>query len=246
MKQGIHEQSALPQYPIGLRVALDERVFRYCKADPTYGIEKAYYGAQDLNVYKADGSEDCWDGTVSGAHVAGSRTLFTLDTNTRHVADWFAGGWVWLYDTDWIPRWYRIKSSTAGGTNVTLTLYDPLVSAVADGMSLTVYRSIYSRVQRRLASGSYNAATVCVSPIRVTASYYFWGQTWGPCVGAPNIEVPGVNNNERNLVFNFDGSLRLQISPAAGEYSQLAGFNLLNPIDVQTDAWFPYMLQLAP
>ncbi|GAJ14149.1 unnamed protein product, partial [marine sediment metagenome] len=75
---------------------------------------------------------------------------------------------------------------------------------------------------------------------------YFWGQTWGPCVGVPNIEVPGVNNNERFLVFNFDGSLRLQVAPAAGEYSQYAGFNLLNPIDVQTDAWFPYMLQLAP
>ena len=32
MKQGIHEQSATPKYPVGTRLALGDRVFHYCRA----------------------------------------------------------------------------------------------------------------------------------------------------------------------------------------------------------------------
>lgn len=250
-EQEIWEQSAAatPNYRVGTRRVQDERTYHYCRADTDFGIEKAYYGAQDYNVYNSDGSRDCLDNVVSGDHAAGGYTLLVLDTNANHTEDWFAGGWVWVYSTSWVPQWLRVRSSTAQaatGTSVTLTLWDPIIEAIADTRSVTVYPSIYSKVQRRLAAGSEHAATVCVPPIRVTAGRYFWGQTWGPCVGVPNIAVPGVNPNERNLVFNFDGSLRLIIAPAAPHYEQLAGFNLLNPIDVQPDGWFPYMLQLAP
>ena len=48
MLQGILEQSAVQNYPLGMRIAVDDRVFRYCRAIEAIGSCKgAYSDAQE-------------------------------------------------------------------------------------------------------------------------------------------------------------------------------------------------------
>lgn len=244
-KQDIYEQSLTQNYHIGTRRVQDERVFRYCKAS-TLGCQRTYLGAQSTHIFKNDGTKDYWEGTVSGAQDAGSYTVVILDTNSNHIADFFAGGWFYVRSSSAAMQWYRIRKSTAGGTSVTLTLWDPLVYATANGVACMLVPSIYSSVERVHGGGSPTAATVCMPIIVVTASWYFWGQTWGPCGGTPSEAVPGTGSYERTLVFNYDGSIKLISAPAAGLYHQIAGYLLINPQDNPTAAPVFFMLTISP
>lgn len=222
--QDFYEESATQNFRIGTRRVQDERVFRYMKASSN-GIARPNWGCQNMNIYKDDNLQDTWEGSMTGTASIGDVTITIADTNTNHGADHFAGGWVTaFYAVN--TRIYRIRSSTASdGATVTLTLWDPIREAMS-ATFMTVHPSIYTKVERVHGGGSTTAATVCVSPIPVTGSYYFWGQTWGPCYCTPSGAAPGTGAYERLLSFNYDGSVVLTPAFAAGSYRQLAGYLL--------------------
>lgn len=242
MLQGILEQSADPIYPIGMRYAEADRVYRYCKASAN-GCAQPYWGAQDPHTYKSDGSKDCIEGVTVGAKVIGDTTLVVADTVAAHVADFFKGGWAVLTVGSTIQM-HQIKSNTAAGTTVTLTLEKALAIDVAAGSQIQVFPSIYSSVERILGGGDTKGVTVCVPNIIVTGSYYFWGQTWGFCYGIPSEAFPR-GSYENRLVFNYDGSIKLATSGANLEH-QTAGHRLFNYEDDPTGALVLYMLQISP
>lgn len=214
----------------------DGRVFRYCKASAN-GCEQAYWGAQDSHSWKSDESEDTIAGSTVGDKVIGDTKLVVLDDNGDHVADFFQDGWVALIVGSAFAV-YTIKSSTAGGTSVTLTLNTPLAIDVAAGSTIAVYPSSFSAVERVLGGGSTTKTTVCVPVIAITGSNYFWGQTEGPCLGIPSEDFPD-GSYEQNLVFNYEGSVKL----AADDGQQRAGYRLFDYTDT-TGACLHYMLQL--
>ena len=243
-EQEIGEQSETQKYRIGTRRVQDERVFRYCKASTT-GINRAYLAAQDMNRYKVDGSQEHWQGTLSATAEAGAYTVVTADTTAAHILDFFAGGWVYLRPASANQQLYRIRSNTAAGTSMTLTLWEPLKFEAASGGTIWVIPSIYSNLQRVHGGGDTKAGFPCV-PIRtVTASYYFWGQTWGPCMGTPS-QGDMAGSYERDLVFSYDGSIRNTPAKGANSYFQKAGHSLLYQTDAQTNGLCFFMLQISP
>ena len=241
-EQEIYEESETKKYWLGTRRVVDERVYHYCKASAN-GCAQPYWGAQDSHKYKSDDTEDCIEGVTVGDKEIGDLTLVTLDTNAAHVADFFEGGWAVVTVVSTIQM-LRIRSSTAGGTSVTLTLWDPLSMDVAEGSQLQVFPSIYSSVERVLGGGDTKGVTVCVPNIIVTASYYFWGQTWGHCYGIPSEAFPR-GSYEQDLVFNYDGSVKLR-TDGVNLIHQTAGYRLFNYVDDPTGALVFYMLKLVP
>jgi len=240
-EQESYEESVTQKYDIGTRRVQDERTFHYCKASAN-GCERAYWGAQNYNHYLSDGTADCFEGNSTGNQIIGSVTLVIPDTNTAHTLDFFAGGWVVLFHAIQ-TQMARIRSSTASdGATVTLTLWDPLAIATT-ATFCTVHPSIYSKVERVHGAGDSKAATVCVPIIPITASYYFWGLTYGPCFAVATPAYPGTNAYERTVSWNYDGSISLTPAFGAASYRQIAGY-LLPRISADGDQFF--MLTIAP
>ena len=78
----------------------------------------------------------------------------------------------------------------------------------------------------------------------VTASYYFWGQTWGPCYGIPSEAFPR-GQYEMDLVFSGDGSIKLRPDWSANNINQHAGYRLAYYVDDPTGALILFQLELA-
>lgn len=241
--------SATKEHRLGTKgVTEDNRVFYYMKADATYGVTNPYWTCCDSHSYKADDSEDCLEGSVVTAAVAGGFTLDSLDTTSAHVADFFADGYAALTIGSKI-RLYRVKSNTAAGTSTTLTLYAPLKYTCASSGTIMIVPNIYSDVSRVHGGGDTKAATVCVANFApITAAYYFWGQTWGPCMGTMS-DAPGSTGDgtyEDRLVFSYDGSVKLEPAATTDTYNQRAGTNMMYMTDTQLNYLIFYNLEISP
>lgn len=246
-EQAVLTESATQLYRLGTRMQLpDGRVYRYCHAHATNGVARSYLGCQNLNSYKQDGSEDYWQGTLSAESVAGATTLTTLDTTSAHVADFFKDGFVYLRPTSAAQTFMRVKSNTAGGTSITFTLYEPLKYTCASAGVIMAVPSIYSKVSRVHGGGTTQASTVCVANFApITADYYFWGQTWGECMGTMS-EGDASGSYEDRLVFSYDGSIKLAPAVTASNVNQLAGTNAMFCTDAQANGLLFYNLEISP
>lgn len=222
----------------------DGRVFRYCKASAN-GCAQPLWGAQDSHKYDTAEAYDCLEATTAAAAEDGDFTLTAVDTNTAHVADWFAEGYAALTvgSTAWLQR---IKANTVGHatTAVIFTFYNPLPQDVASGSQIQVFPSIYSAVERVLGGGDGAKVTVCMPVVPVTASYYFWGQTWGPAYGVPSATFPR-GSYESRLIFSYDGSVTL-MTDGANLIHQRAGYRLFHYSEDPTGALIFFQLELAP
>jgi len=245
--QDIEEESVTKNYRIGTRRVQDERTFHYMRADATYGVTAPFWAGANTRKYKVDDSEDTIEGVTVAAGGATDLTLSVLDTNSAHVADFFEGGWA-ILTVGSIIRMLRIRSSTAGGTSVTLTFWEPLGMVVALGSQIQVFPSIYSAVASSHPGSGWNdgkSVKVCMPIMPVTVSYYFWGQTWGPCYGIPSEAFPR-GQYEMDLVFSGDGSIKLRPDWSANNINQHAGYRLSYYVDDPTGALILFQLEIAP
>ena len=244
-EQGIYAVDDDQNYRIGTRRVQDERVFHYCKASAN-GCDKASVGAQNFFDYNTDETlGDCISGTTIGAKVTGEYTLVAADANALHVAGWFENGWC-AVTVGSVFHMYRVRtSSVADAGNITITLWDALAMDVAEGSTIQVYPSIYGKVERLWAGGSNLRATVCVPPIVVPASNYFWGQTYGPCYGVAPEPFPK-GTYENMMVFSYQGGLYLQGARSANNMHQIAGYRLFNYETDESGYLILFMLTLAP
>lgn len=179
---------------------------------------------------------------VVGAVAVGSTQVVVNDGNAAHLADYWANGKVELWATvaPATTQHRMIKSSTASdGTNVTLTLYQPLTNAFVNGDGLEICRSPYAVVDEAAGvAASTKMSIVCVPHMIVTANYYFWGLTWGMCTVAVTADL-GLVASQRQISFNHnDGTIQTWVPG-----QQIAGF--LIP-DTTGGAETIIMLQLDP
>ncbi|GAJ14953.1 unnamed protein product, partial [marine sediment metagenome] len=85
MKQGIHEQSATPKYPVGTRLALGDRVFHYCRA------------VTALRLHHGEGNNDgLHEQEAAVAASAGDLSLTIVGDFTK---DQFKGGYINIHTT---------------------------------------------------------------------------------------------------------------------------------------------------
>lgn len=227
MKQGIYEQSATPKYPVGLRLAIGDRVFRYCRAAEALTTDRGGIGNGDT----------LHEQNTALAAVAGDLDLTVVGNFTK---DQFAGGYIDIW-TATRQICLRIKGNDAGdGVNTVLHLSDPLLYDVP----LATFTDIHANIYNNCVAMSNRRSAVCViiTP-NVANGNYFWGQTWGPVIATAAVAGGlGLNVNERAVYFDEDGSIGLPADVAGTTNAQYAGFLL--PTTAADDIFF--MLQLAP
>lgn len=240
MKQGILEESAVQKYPIGLRYALGDMVFRYCKA--AENLDAACGAFNDGDKIHPSGG-----GIV--AHAAGA-TRVKLDCADVVLENELAGGYLARYYTPFISR---IKSNLATVAGIIdILLLDPLALPIAAAEWVCAYPSIYSRILNRggTAIDDNWMSVVCVPLIDITSGNYFWGLTWGPFPSQVGswANLVGRTTNKRKVGFDYNGALVYRTGAEAGDaHFQEAGYLLFNGNTAAT----PYgdqlvMLQLAP
>lgn len=247
--QAPQTQSITQRYKIGSRLrGLDGLTWHYCRCG-AHGVVAAYRERGMVSLVTPLNEDDVeGDFVVVGLTPIGATQVVITDGDADHVADYWANGKVefWEEMVATLGTQHRtIKSSTpTDGTHVTLTLYQPLQFALGNGERMEICRSIYAEVDQTEYAGSPTPtmkSIACVPTFApITPEYYFWGQTWGMCTVAANIEDDvGQLASERLITFHHpDGSIHSYVADA-----QIAGYVL--PDSTVRDQTI-IMLQLDP
>jgi len=184
--QDIYQASSTQKHKLGERLVIGDRVFRYMKAGSS-NLSAGYVVGAPCALTTED--------TVTVAHGVGTRVV-TI-TASGVTANQFAEGYLVVDEGTGAGETYKIKSNTASDANnlVQVELYDGLATAWST-----------SNTDITIISSPYNGVIVCptdgiilpvgVPLISVTANYYFWGQTWGPC----GVKIDGTANALGNAI----------------------------------------------
>ena len=221
----IHVTDSAQRYPLGTKLEFaDGRVFRYCKASSS-GI--GYTARLVANGWRiAEDDVDGFTGYVYKAIVAGDETVEIADTVSR-AENYYEGGYFGYSPAGGQYITHRICGSEAGdGTSVLLYLDDPLRSALAvSSRECKASPCMFGNCIGGLTQQQWKSF-VCVNQVAVTASYYFWGQTKGPChlvnYGDGATECGGTINYRAVYGMVTDGSICDQASTPTGY--QMVGY----------------------
>jgi hypothetical protein len=184
--------------PLGTRgTTPDGRVFRWAKngavalvaglsvSPPAFGLNAVCNTSEGVKLY-------------TGTTVKTTENVIKITGSFSTVgfsADVYAGGWL-LVGATWdvaAPMALKIKSHTAavgGGTSYSddtptyITLEDGVFPSTAfnTSMGLALVKSMYNGVLATPGIAVPLLPAIGVPIVAVTASYYFWLQTWGPCM----------------------------------------------------------------
>lgn len=173
--QGLFEQSSTAKHAIGTRRPLEDgRVFIYAKA-----------GAANLTA-----GQLCVAPTVVANHVNCSvkeavstdekEVTVTLGA-TAATANQYKNGFLVINDADGQGHQYKIRDHAAAdaSSDLEVRLYDAIKEALTTSSEASLLKHPYDSVV--ISATDQADLAVGVPPIDVTAGYYFWMQTWGPC-----------------------------------------------------------------
>uniref|UniRef100_A0A6M3LKY1 Uncharacterized protein n=1 Tax=viral metagenome TaxID=1070528 RepID=A0A6M3LKY1_9ZZZZ len=211
--QGVYSESATQKAILGSRLEFhDGRVFRYAKAGATAlaagKFMKIGAGAvvMSLNV------------TVGAAATTGT---YTATVATPAAVTTLEEGYLQVNDGTGQGCQYKIKYTAANAdtaTSTDVTLYDPLAAGLLTSSEVTILYNPYEQCE---VSSAVTDILIGVTPIAVTAEYYFWLQTWGvACVvseaatAAGNVAEPGAAGG--TTVNNADSALDAAVMMLVG------------------------------
>ena len=124
------------------------------------------------------------DGDLATAALAAGSLTVTTTTSLTTTKDQYADGYLFVNDNAGQGEVYRVKSNTAvagaAGCEITLDESDGIRTAFTTGTQFGLMYSPYKGVKIIDGDGTMTTGPIGVSPIPVTASYYFWAQTSGP------------------------------------------------------------------
>ncbi|KKK70079.1 hypothetical protein LCGC14_2927570, partial [marine sediment metagenome] len=223
--QRIWETNLVAQYSLGTRlITEDGRVFRYAKATNIVSVK--HFGLKFWNQI-GDGIA----ANAGGSSAIGEYTVTLTGTATK---DEYKGGYLIVFSS---PVQFRaiVGNTATSGTTFVVTLAEPLTVAVTGASTYCeALQSPYANV--RLTAGPSGGqsgnewSSVAGLPYTITsvANSYLWIQTWGPVWINPagvSLNDAGVAVNERQLVFDFEGSVIIVGDATATTVSmQHAGF----------------------
>ena len=223
--QGVFEASATQKGPVGTRVRVGDRAFRYAYAGGTQLEAGVLLECATLVEEEGISPDD---------DVAVGATTMTIVSAAAQTD--CAEGYMFTHEADGEGYSYRIKKATANAdtsTETDIELYDPIHVALTTSTEVALMNNPYYDLDI--------AATITkfcpgVAPTVVPAGYWFWCQTWGPCatwqddaIAAGSIMIPGGTNG--------------QVDTQSAYTSNIVGFNLF----VGTAGQFqPMYLRIAP
>jgi len=225
ISQGIYEISATQKGPLGTRIRVGDRVFRYAYAG---GVALA----AGVLLENATLVEE--EGKSPDAVVAIDATELTVTTTAAQTD--CAEGYMFVHEGDGEGYAYRIKKATANAdtsTSTDLVLYDKIHIALAVASEVAIMNNFYFDLDIHATITKF---AVGIAPTAVTANYYFWCQTWGPCAmlqsgttAAGSILIPHAT----------DGSVGIQ----SAYTSNIVGVNLFVGTAAQNQ---PAYLRITP
>ena len=174
--QSVLAQSSTQKEELGaLRILRDGRKFRYAKAGASA------LAAGKLTVSAAVGA-DVMNEACTAVHAIGDIVFSETITSATYIENYFAGGYLQINDGTGEGHQYKILSSTAvtAGTSIILQLDEPIRVATA-GTSASEFSIIHSPWQATVESTTLGCP-VGITPIVVTAAYFYWAQTGGPAI----------------------------------------------------------------
>ena len=163
---------------LGTRMALgDGRVYYYAEVGGT-----AIAAGRLVQPVAATAAHDMDLAWSAGAAAGG--TTITTGTSLTVTEDQYKEGWLYTNDGTGEGQIYPIKSNTAvssaAGCVFTIDEEDGFVIALTATSSLFgVMPNLYKDIIVQPTTITQGA--VGVSPTTMTADYYGWIQTWGPC-----------------------------------------------------------------
>ena len=161
--------------------------FHYCRASATAMVAGKFY-QQNIGI---QGSDAAYIATLAVAAAASAQctVVVTAGATTAVTADQFADGIMAVCSSAGSGNGYayHIKScsSAAAGATTTITLEqgDPLkVALVAGTNTVGLRENPYFALTLTTADTIGVGALAGVSPTAITANYYGWVQTQGPCM----------------------------------------------------------------
>lgn len=172
--QGIYEQSEASLGQIGTVRRVGGRTFVYAKDSGT-GLAQGKLNIQPTAVPNHQNVVAQAIAPVGVKEVA--VTLGATLTSRNQYED----GYLFITDADGEGTGYKIRSNPAAAlsTTLTLTLYDAIHEALAVTSECCLIPNPYNGVLLSIADQLDTPAGVALNAI--TANYYFWIQTGGPC-----------------------------------------------------------------
>ncbi len=183
-------ESANQEFPLGTKALQGDRVWRYSKNSSAAitVVGKVMQGPAGVH---ADVEDDIVVAASTGATYAiGSYDISLVSTSNIAAAPWSTAnggkeGYVYVNGGVGIGMCRKIKTHEAfSSTDDTLiTVYEPwTVAPIAANTECGIAENQYSNVVVAAAQATLGPAPpIGVATIAITASYYFWAQSGGPC-----------------------------------------------------------------
>ena len=242
-EQDILVQTADPNYRIGTRRVIDDRVFHYCHASEELIAQSGCFVDRN-NYWQGEGRMPI---NAAGVHQADgipalTTTIYFDNVEAIGVHE-LRDGWIVGVGDDATEIFcMRIKDNEAsGGTDADpdefckITLYRgmPHGQEGAGNHRCYVYPNQYKNILNTggLALATGLAGVVCVPLIKVAlATPFFWGLTWGIFYGLCGTWANQIatRNNEREFRFDYYGSMVHRGVVAGDPFFQRGGFLLMD------------------
>lgn len=180
--QDVYEESIIQKYPLGKRLVLGERVFKYAMNSTAAALASGRLMQGPVPV-------DNHTAQVLATTIAADTTNLVNVTlgGTAVTKNQYKDGWLWIEGGTNIGACYKIKSHPAqSGTtsNVIITLYDLVAEALtASTETISFVKNLYKDVIIHPAPPTAALAGVPLIDVTISTStvkYYFWIQTAGP------------------------------------------------------------------
>jgi len=223
---GIHATETDQRYVCGQRlIRPDGRVYRYGLA--TTGGVDAYHGCMSL-------ADDVIGETLAVAAAIGDRQ-FSI-TETGFTKDQLIGAYAFIYASTGGQLRYITGNEESGATYTICYVSEPFDQAIAG----TEYCEMFENPWTLCTKTATNKSSCVGVPACTAASgYYFWAQTWGPCVVSPGHTLTP-SGDAREVGFGTNGAVFLMETYYAHGL-QRAGFVL----NYNSDNGPLIMLQIA-
>ena len=184
VRQGIYEESVSAKAELGRFLDFEDgRRFRYCKCNASAGITKGHMCSAGT-VVPADNTVTQTNMTVALSNGYIGEKVINVILGAATTLNLYEDGMFVVEGGTGLGQCHKIKKNKAGGLAVAtpceLTLYDPLVVALAADSIITLTKSRYKDVVVTPITTEV-APPIGVPLITVTAAYYFWAQTRGYC-----------------------------------------------------------------